>query len=298
MKKVIFYITTIAAILSATITTISYFHKEKIVLSLNHISSKNLLDIPKIDSLEVKFKYQNKELENFWISSILIKNSGSVDIIGKGQNKNIIEEYLEISSANNEIINTEIEIANFSIDTLFINPKSLFVGFKQWKSNEYLQLTIFSNPANNEKPSFKINDRDILNSEVYIEESIKSTDIEKNAIIYRFSEPVRKTLKWIVLGIYLIAIIIMFITFIIEIVDYNKYSAWKEKYYKRFYKIGAELVKQGIWTEVLEPPEVLESEWYHYFSEIPMNPDDGEIIDAVSYILFIIFISLPLLWII
>lgn len=113
---------------------LQFIHRESIRIEVRAVD-KMRLDIHNVENLTIKHLYQDSiEVNNVWTMRYTISNVGSKTIIARGNNSNILQEYLPITVENSiKILSFEIA-SNFPV-TIRQEGSKVLLDFQQWRMN-------------------------------------------------------------------------------------------------------------------------------------------------------------------
>lgn len=210
MKKYLTLVFTIIGVIIAGIGVYyQIFYHEKISLDIKKITSTQLTRPLNIDGLKVAYTFHDTiNVNQLWQTSFVIRNTGSKTILGEGfVDKNIRKNYIPINIESCKQL-LSAQITNCNNGVTFVN-KRLFIT--QWRPDEYVEITIIS--EGDKSPSLKINDREIVDSEITYSVYSPQPDKSNKKIIDSFPKGFALFLKWSIV----ITIIIMSFASLIQI---------------------------------------------------------------------------------
>lgn len=137
------------------------FHEKHVKLDVEILNSENLSAHETIQDLSIKYYYMDSiEVQDLWKTQWVIRNTGDKTIIGTGAESQILNDGLPIQFKNScKVISMRITNSN---NGATLKDQRLY--FKQWRRDEYVELTAFID--SHCQPDMYINDRDIVDSEV------------------------------------------------------------------------------------------------------------------------------------
>lgn len=186
-----------------------FIYQEKIIIEIQSINNETLTTSPTDNKLTARYFFNDIQISRLEKMHFLIKNSGNRNIIGQGNQKDLLMESLPLNFTDNKnfkILDIEIINKNFPItlktDSLF----KLNFFFKQWKVNEYVEIIAYiQNNSSLELPNFSIDDRDILNTQItYTDFQPRN---EKRKLIDFFNVKIQKVLFWLAVILYSLLIL-------------------------------------------------------------------------------------------
>lgn len=169
-------IAAIATILAALATLIGLFvavKDERRELSLQIISLDKLVYVSKLPNLKANFIYNGRKVDDLVSLKFKLVNTGTKTIVGDGQNKDIIK------NAINLVIPDYLKILDYKVDedlikggVDIIDKRKISIKFSQWRTSEYLVLTIYlaGTSRENREPKVYTEDRDIIDGNIVIED--------------------------------------------------------------------------------------------------------------------------------
>ncbi|OOE32913.1 hypothetical protein BZG05_12310 [Salinivibrio kushneri] len=124
---------------------------------------------PEIDGLSGEFTYKGNRIEKLITLRMRITNIGNKTIIGKGSQKNIIDEKLTINSYDKtSIVNSVLLSNDFDVD-IATDEDSLALSFNQWRPNESIEAFIYLNSDSSNPSTFlTVKNRDIIDGDFRI----------------------------------------------------------------------------------------------------------------------------------
>ena len=208
IKSFFTYFVGTISVLGAFMAGYFYFFDTDTIEIEVRVIDKMRLDTHNVENLTIKYLYQDSiEVNNVWTMRYVISNVGSKTIIAKGNNSNILLEYLPITIENSiQILSFEIASSNFPV-TKRREGSKILLDFQQWRRNEYIDIVALIQSKNDIEPFISINDRDIIDAEIIFSE-YRPAEINANRkLIDYFPRGLATFLKWtIIIGISLIVI--------------------------------------------------------------------------------------------
>jgi hypothetical protein len=215
MNKLFKYIGWMAAIVTIVAGLIGiYFalHEKQIKLDIQTVNSENLTAHETVQNLSIKYYYLDSiEVNNLWKTKWIIRNVGDKTIVGTGSENQLLNDGLPLHFKNKCRV-LSLDITSSSNDAILKNQKLLF---KQWRRDEYVELTAFI--ESNNQPDIYISDRDIIDSEISY--STYTSKREYNSIADHLPIWLNKTLKVIYLVLCVFMILAGILTFCTNIGD-------------------------------------------------------------------------------
>lgn len=196
---------TIGLIASIITIYLLFFQDDKIKLEVTSDTCE-LTKLPKITGLDVSFKYNDSIVTNLWSVKFGIKNQGYKTLVGMGDKKDLVTDSLKIylqDSLNILSINKQNE--NFPSQMIITDSNYVYLLFKQWRNNEYVEFICFCEYFGTKTPTVFIDDRDIIKSSISYSTLVSKN--EKKRLIDYFPFGIKQFLKWtITLMIILVSI--------------------------------------------------------------------------------------------
>ena len=202
LSKYLKWIVGIVTIIGVILSAYSLFYKEKPKLEVQTISERLLTAPTDVKDLIVNYRFKDTiNVHNLWQVQYVIRNIGDVTLIGEGANNIIIGNGLPCNySKDGQILSSHITLN--TVDAVLKDNK---IMFKQWRKNEFIELTALIESV--ECPKLTISDRDIKDSEIIYTKYSPSTINENIKLIDYFPKGFANILKWIVVVAYLILFI-------------------------------------------------------------------------------------------
>ena len=119
-SSILEWISVLFAGLSIIVSIILYYNSRpsKLCLETYIQDPRNMADVRGVEDLEVRLLYKGVEVDNFWISHIDVKNSGTGTVLGRGSSKHLISETFDLKVADGcrilGVDKTEDDIAHIS----------------------------------------------------------------------------------------------------------------------------------------------------------------------------------------
>ena len=202
IPKFLTYFGVLATIAGLGITIYFHFFNIDVVQIEVRAIDKMRLDTHNVENLTIKYLYQDSiEVNNVWIMRYTISNVGSKTIIAKGNNSNVLQDYLPITIENSiQILSFEVA-SNFPVTTHQENNKIL-LDFQQWRRNEYIDIVALVQSKDDINPFISMNERDINDAEV-IPSEYRPAEINVNRkFIDHLPRGLAVFLKWAVFVFY------------------------------------------------------------------------------------------------
>lgn len=205
------YISIFSGIIIFTVTVSTFYYqviyKSQTIIEVQCLDRTQLTQLPNVEGLSSHFLYNDSiPVQNLWKIKYLLKNIGDVNIVGVGNNSNLIGVNLPFRIAD-AIRILDVNITNNNIDASLMNDG---LRFKQWRPAEYVEITAFVECENNKQPSLLMNSRDIVDAEIKYTEFLTGKVDGDTKLIDYLPKGLANTLKWIAtivsIFLYLIAI--------------------------------------------------------------------------------------------
>jgi hypothetical protein len=189
-----------------------FFVRDVPTLEIRTISNEELTHIPNENKLNVTYEYEGIEVNELSKIRFSVINSGSKTLVGK-TGGDLLEEMLPLIYKGDKnlhnVYNIQIINQNFPIE-LNSDSTNYYLKFKQWRSNEFVELQAYignNNSIDVSAESFTIDERSIIDGEV-IESQYSSNQIQTSPkLIDSFPRSLRNTLWWLAIVGYLIMIL-------------------------------------------------------------------------------------------
>jgi len=208
IKLIFTYLVGFATIVGFGITIyFQFLHKDIVTLEVKSIDNVQLTNTERIEDLTIKYLYQDSiEVSNIWKIRYVISNIGAKTIIAKGNNNNILHEYLPMTIKDSvKILSLNIE-SNFPVTTQQKN-NTILLDFKQWKESEYIDVVALVENKSSTNPFISIDERDIIDSKINYSEYKPSEISENKKLIDYLPKGFVNFLRWTILVIVVIAVI-------------------------------------------------------------------------------------------
>ncbi len=302
MKNIIKNLVTIVSIIAGFAAVLSFIYQVKSnnpKLEILEISNDNLTNLPKVKNLKSDFYYKDSLITNLWKLNASIKNISSKSIIGKGTNKNIIENNLTFRLNNGfKLIDFNINETDFPNEASVQNDE-IKLNFTQWRQDEQIDVTIYAEQISNENEELEllINEREIVDGVVGYRK-ISQPQEKDSRIIDLFPSPLATVLFWIGIVFYGFFIFILPIGLVIEVYKYVNYQKWKRNWLSSFNEKIANLESDGEITTSYKPENTPIRIWEKLDIPKPDIPTNS-LSNMITAILIAFCLSIiPLLWMI
>ena len=184
MNKLLEHIKMIGIIISiiiGIITLYSYINGEKVIIEIQTLNERLLTEDSNIAELSVNYKYRDSiDVKNLWLLQYIIRNNGNITIVGEGEDNIIIGDGIPLIFSDTCRL-LSLRVSNDNNNAYLVKNKLLF---KQWRKDEFVEITAFIESI--KRPKLSISDRDIKDSEIIYSTytpTIKKSDYK---LIYSF----------------------------------------------------------------------------------------------------------------
>lgn len=144
-----------------------YIAKDIPIVDIKEVDIVQLTNLPVVDNLNVEYKYKDSTIKNLWKIKYFVKNIGPKTIVAEGNLKNIVAGNIPLKASNiSKVFSLKATGNNFPIEIKQEKTNQFSLTFKQWRENEYFEITGFVETSNNSKPQISIDERDIIDSKV------------------------------------------------------------------------------------------------------------------------------------
>lgn len=297
MKKVIQYLVTTLTIIGGIIAIISFIYQvksNKPKMEILEISNDNLTNLPEVKNLKSNFYYKDSLITNLWKINVRISNNGAQTIVGKGSNKNLINDHLVFSLNDGyKLIDFNISDSSFPYSIENSSNEVRFY-FNQWRVDERVSIVAYAEQIiENESPlAVLLNERDILDGEVTYRKANQEPNKSKRLIDF-LPSPLVRVLYWFGLIFYGIFLVFLPIGAGIEINKYLAYKKWNKKWLSVFYDQINDLIKDG---DFYTPETLPEYHWNEIGVPRPDIPDTNIVVMMLGIILGLCILIIPYLW--
>jgi hypothetical protein len=267
------------------------FYIDKIVLLSN-----------KSDSLTIK--YNDKTVANVWKVRIIANNDGKNSIVGIGSHSDINNDTIYFQLIGNFKIISHNIVKNEINGTLLLHNDCFSYSFNKWNSYEKLEIDVLIVNEMNDKqqPSFKVNERDIVNANI----KLKTIDLTSdNYYESNFDWLIKvkqvipswllKIIKWFSIILFGCVSIFMIPIWIFSAIDEMiKYKKWEKEYFSTYLEELNNLEIEGNEKNKLrnEPFSVPPALYDSFTIPLPKKPD-GIFFTIIVCVMGFICIVLP-----
>ncbi|CAM3828403.1 hypothetical protein FLCU109888_03735 [Flavobacterium cucumis] len=302
MRKFVQNIVTIITITAGIVAVLSFVYQVKSdnpKIEILEINNDNLTNIPRIKNLTANFSYKDSVITNLWKLNAVIKNVGSKTIIGKGTNKNIIENHIGFKlNEGFRLIDFNIAKAQFP-NEIKKDSNSVRLFFSQWREDEQIDVTIYAEQISNASSELKIigDERDIVDGEITYRKINQQVNQRKNLADY-LPESISAVLLWIGIIVYALCSLILPFGMIYEVYKYFMFGSWKRKWNSKFNENILRLYKEKELAKIYSPNNLPDSYWEKINvpkPDLPMQPFASTFL---GMLVLLILLILPLLWLI
>jgi len=241
------------------------FEEKNPVINVSIINSNHPTAVSKVDGLLASYKFKNRKVSNLWIEDLKLVNSGNITLVGKGSQKNIIDDSLCFYIRKPFRFLSEIQASgNCGESTYYIaNDTTVSIKFVQWRAKEYLDFKLYieGDTSNIVGPTFYMNDRQIMNGVVKYEPFIGNASGPSLIKDYIKNEGL-VTMSGVVGGVLSIGYLVLSLYFIFEVIkSYFDYKKWHVKNYDSYKNKIDILVEEGKLKEFVKPSELPSYFW-------------------------------------
>lgn len=302
MKNIFKNIVTIITLVAAVVGVLSFIYQVKSnnpKLEILEISNDNLTNLPRVRNLKSSFHYKDSLITNLWKLNTSIKNISSKTIIGKGNNKNIIDNSLTFNLNNGfKLIDFNINNSDFP-NTINIKNNEVQFMFNQWRKDEKIDITIYAEQILSKDKELKLlmNEREIIDGLITYRKV--NQPLEKDSKLIDFlPTPLKSILFWIGMIFYGFIILLLPIGFAVETNKYLSYQKWKRIWLSEFNIEISNLLSMGEITTKFKPEDTPVSTWEKLSIPKPEIPSNSLSSLIFALILVSVLFVIPILWMI
>ena len=222
-------------------TFIIEMRAKKIEIDAQVIGSEELTTPAPEAELKAQYTWAGDDVSNLWKIRINFINARDKTIIGKGSQKNILNDGLNfVFPEKTRILRVQTENANFK-NTIIWTMNQFQIRFSQWRAQEYITACFYlsSEEPLAEDPFPIVLNRDILDGNVVVQDLRESKPSEKLFLIDKLPKFLSLTGK-IIGGILagLIAYLFAMLTYAVwkAMIIFTKWKNWKKLYLSAFIK--------------------------------------------------------------
>ena len=145
VRAVITWFVTLLGIIGGSITIYTFVDKERSLplISLGLIDSQCLTRVASVPNLCCNFSFNNREVNNLWVSKIRLMNECKRNVIGL-PGHDLMYSALALAVSNDyKVIKAEIEAADFPVG-VDNDDKALYLSFEKWRPNQVCIVKVYS----------------------------------------------------------------------------------------------------------------------------------------------------------
>lgn len=293
--KTVFTVVSFAAAIAGITALYLQIQSKVPIIEIKNISSDKLTDLPNIEELKAIYIFKNDTVKSLWKFHYIISNIGDENIIGEGNNKNIIKESLKFTfNQGFKIIDYQLNKKDFPLD-IKVSDKRFEINFLQWHPTEKFEIILYVEQLEKSKiPILTSNEREILNGEITYSTIYK--EIEKNESLFdRLQKSFQTILWWF--GVIFFGLFVALMPFVIiaEIPKIYKYKKWVNNEKWMYDEWINELIKDNKLQQHKEPKNLPNHLWNEYPYPKPIYSDNDFKSLVFGGLIIIILFSIPLL---
>ncbi len=298
LSKIRNIVITVATIIGTVVGVLSYLNqsqKNNPTIEIKSVTLDKLTDLPKVDGLNAEYRYKDSLVYSLWKLNYEIKNIGNRSVIGKGNNKDLINNAITFYFPKNYNI-LEFKCSQDSLPFNFTtNNNELKMEFLQWKANESFDITFYIEElTDNQEPILRLDDREIRDGNVkYTSIQIQEENQKKQPIFSYLPLFIQDFLWWLVVVFSVILILGGIAVFIDYLIKKKKYLSWwnsNEETYKEWVK---NLIDNNKLDKYHKPSTLPNKLWGEYPHNKPLEIPDNNIV--IGVLTMIIIFGVPLL---
>ena len=294
------------AILASAIGIYGYFEAKfiqntpSITITKNNV--EHLTIFPKADGLKARFVFKDSIVKDLWKIRITIENTGNNSIIGKGYQKNILDNSLRLLLTKGyTIINSNLLKSTFPIK---LEPSSneIKFSFEQWRTGEFAIFEIYADGSvyqGKSVPDIFLDDRELINGKAVYKESNESP-VDKKIYPKDFLPKfVTTSIFWFYVLTSGILLFAMPFAIVEEYKKRNKYNLWMLVYKADYDKEFQKLINDGVLDKYYPPLELSENDWVYFVTPkifVKAKPNVQSVV--IGAIAVFVYFAMPLLWMI
>lgn len=173
-KLTLTLLSSIITILVGVFSLYTYFKSDNPKLEVTIYQDQLITQTHNIGNLKAIYTYNDSiEVHNLWQTKYIIRNIGKTTIIGQGNHSNLVENRIHFTFPDS----VDILYCDITKNEIDANIENNSISFKQWKSNEMIEINALIESI--KFPEFKINQRDIIDADVYYKHAFAQNDNEK-----------------------------------------------------------------------------------------------------------------------
>lgn len=257
-------------------------------------SNQNLTNLPQIPQLKADFRFGERSVYDLWQSRLTLVNSGKKTIIGGGQQKNIVKDSIVLGIRKGfSLLQLQMDSADFPVAAKKVDDSHFSISFLQWRQNETINLTVFleRTDRNASAPSFKSEDRDLIDGDIVFLDTSNITSRQRKAILDRLPPALANGFR-ICVGAILGGIAVLSVmAFISETRSFMPLYSWRRRYFEEFRRMVAKEFPTEV-DEIISDPFSARQEVWKKFSPKPKGQNALTEGKAWSYAIFVLVILL------
>jgi hypothetical protein len=294
------------AIVASVIGIYGYFEAKFIqntpLITITKNNVEHLTILPKADGLKAQFVFKDSVVKDLWKIRITIENSGSNSIIGKGYQKNIIDNSLRLLITRGyTLINTNLVKSSFPIK-LESKSNEIKFSFDQWRAGEFAIFEVYADGSvyqGKSVPSILLDDRELINGKAVYKEVNELPTNKKTHLIDFIPKVISTIIYWFYVLTSGFVLIAMPFAIVEEYKKRNKYNLWMLVYKPDYDKEIQKLISDGVLNKYYAPLELNESDWMYFATPkifVKAQPNVRSVV--IGAIAVFMFFAVPLLWMI
>jgi hypothetical protein len=294
------------AIVASVIGIYGYFEAKFIqntpLITITKNNVEHLTILPKADGLKAQFVFKDSVVKDLWKIRVTIENAGSNSIIGKGYQKNIIDNSLRLLITRGyTLINTNLVKSSFPIK-LESNSNEIKFSFDQWRTGEFAIFEVYADGSvyqGKSVPSILLDDRELINGKAVYKEVNELPTNKKTHLIDFIPKVISTIIYWFYVLTSGFVLIAMPFAIVEEYKKRNKYNLWMLVYKPDYDKEIQKLISDGVLNKYYAPLELNESDWIYFATPkifVKSQPNVRSVI--IGAIAVFMFFAVPLLWMI
>lgn len=233
----------LAAIIIGIVSYIELKRAKKTEVSAQVISSEELTFYTPEAELSASYKWSGEEVTHLWKLRIKFVNSGKITIIGKSNQKNIINDGINfVFPDNTRILRIQMEDEDFTNIMKKKEINQLQIQFSQWRSGEYALASFYiasEEPLDRDPFPMVPKIRDIVNGEVVVQDLRDRKLGEPLLYIDRAPKYISisgKIIGWGIVAAVALGSFVLFIGGCIAIAQLCQIAWWKRNHLSEFTK--------------------------------------------------------------
>lgn len=266
------------------------FEEKNPIMQLSVLSTSHPTTMSKVDGLLAKYKFKNRNVSDLWIEELSITNVGSTTLIGKGEQKNIIDDSLSFYIRRPFHFLSQIQANGDCGDVTYYlsNDTTVSMKFIQWRPKEHVtfKLYIEGDTSDAQGPVFSMNDRQIMNG---IVKYLSAGDTDKNKLIKdSFENQAAISTVGLISSGFFGGCLLLLPYFIFDLIrSFVRYKKWSVANHDNYKLKVNTLVEEEKLKEFVKPTELPN----YYWKMIDIERPKGNV-DKVSELILLVFIML------